>query len=283
MPIYVAVILERMNLLDRCFAKLKTEGKKAFIPYVMGGDPSLDILTNVLHTLAKNGADIIEVGIPFSDPVADGVVIQGASERALARKVNVDQVFSRVRLFRKVNIVTPIVVMTYCNPIEAKGIGGFSTLARESGVDAILTVDLPPEESENYVKIFRNQGLHPIFLLSPTTSVTRIRRLATYAAGFVYYVSLCGVTGASCIDIEEVSRNLDKIRKLISLPIGVGFGVHNPASAGEVAKVADAVIVGTALVKYAQYFQGSGDLYLERLGNFCSQLSKAVHVVEALS
>ena len=272
-----------MNILDKCFAQLKIAGKKAFIPYVMGGDPSLHILTDVLHTLAKNGADIIEVGIPFSDPVADGVVIQGAAERALARGVNVAQILSKVSSFRKDNTVTPIVVMTYCNSIEAKGIEAFAALAKESGVDAILTVDLPPEESKDYVATFQNHALHPIFLLSPTTSTVRIQRLATYAAGFVYYVSLRGVTGASHMDMEEVSRNLEKIRKIISLPIGVGFGVNDPASAKSVAEVADAVIVGTALVKYTRYFQGDGDFYLEKLGHFCSQLSEAVHVVEALS
>jgi len=202
----------------------------------------------LLHALVKAGADIIEVGVPFSDPMADGPVIQQACERALAHHVSLRQVLEMVREFRRQNNTTPLVLMGYLNPVEVMGYGPFATAAAAAGVDGVLTVDLPPEEGGDLVAQLRQKGLDPIFLLAPNTTRARAKKICATASGFVYNVSMKGVTGAATLDTRAVANKLKEIRSVTALPIGVGFGIRDGASAARVAAVADAVIVGSALV-----------------------------------
>jgi tryptophan synthase alpha chain len=237
-----------MSRIAACFTRLQAESRKALIPYITAGDPNPKVTVPLLHALVKAGADIIEVGVPFSDPMADGPVIQQACERALAHHVSLRQVLEMVREFRRQNNTTPLVLMGYLNPVEVMGYGPFATAAAEAGVDGVLTVDLPPEEGGDLVAQLRQQGLDPIFLLAPTTTQARVKKICATASGFVYYVSLKGVTGAATLDIQAVANKLKEIRSVTALPIGVGFGIRDGASAARVAAVADAVIVGSALV-----------------------------------
>jgi tryptophan synthase alpha chain len=237
-----------MSRIAACFTRLQAESRKALIPYITAGDPNPKVTVPLLHALVKAGADIIEVGVPFSDPMADGPVIQQACERALAHHVSLRQVLEMVREFRRQNNTTPLVLMGYLNPVEVMGYGPFATAAAEAGVDGVLTVDLPPEEGGDLVAQLRQRGLDPIFLLAPTTTQARVKKICATASGFVYYVSLKGVTGAATLDIQAVANKLKEIRSVTALPIGVGFGIRDGASAARVAAVADAVIVGSALV-----------------------------------
>jgi tryptophan synthase alpha chain len=199
--------------------------------------------------MVEAGADIIELGVPFSDPMADGPVIQAACERALKQKVSLRQVLELVRSFRERDKQTPVVLMGYLNPIEVMGHREFTQAANEAGVDGVLTVDLPPEEAHELIAAFREADIDPIFLIAPTSDETRIRLICEVASGFVYYVSLKGVTGASTLDIASVQQKLFEIRKYAKVPIGVGFGIKDATSAAAVAQVADAVVVGSALVR----------------------------------
>ncbi len=237
-----------MSRIENKFAQLKTDGRKALIAYVTAGDPQPDVTVPLMHAMVEAGADIIELGVPFSDPMADGPVIQAASERALEHHVSLRQVMDMVRSFRERDGDTPVVLMGYLNPIEVLGYAEFAQAASASGVDGVLTVDLPPEEAGGFLDQMRANGLDPIFLLSPTSTGERIGRICAAASGFVYYVSLKGVTGASSLDVGAVTAKLEQIRKLTSLPIGVGFGIKDADSAARVAAVADAVIVGSAIV-----------------------------------
>lgn len=237
-----------MSRIAACFARLQAESRKALIPYITAGDPNPQVTVPLLHALVKAGADIIEVGVPFSDPMADGPVIQQACERALAHHVSLRQVLEMVREFRRQNNTTPLVLMGYLNPVEVMGYGPFATAAAAAGVDGVLTVDLPPEEGGDLVAQLRQQGLDPIFLLAPNTTQARVKKICATASGFVYYVSLKGVTGAATLDTRAVANKLKEIRSVTALPIGVGFGIRDGASAARVAMVADAVIVGSALV-----------------------------------
>lgn len=237
-----------MSRIAKRFADLKAAGRKALIPYVTAGDPNPQVTVPLMHALVESGADLLELGVPFSDPMADGPVIQRATERALAHHVSLRDVLAMVAEFRKQDAATPVVLMGYLNPVEIMGYAAFSAAAEAAGVDGVLTVDLPPEEAETVVPVFREHGLDPIFLLSPTSHEARIRRIAEVASGFVYYVSLKGVTGAANLAVDQVAAKLAEIRQFTDLPLGVGFGIKDGATAAAVAEVADAVVVGSALV-----------------------------------
>ncbi|MGB5064423.1 MAG: tryptophan synthase subunit alpha [Candidatus Competibacter sp.] len=237
-----------MNRITRRFQELRRAGRKALIPYITAGDPRPELTVPMLHALVAAGADLVELGVPFSDPMADGPVIQKACERALAQGMTLRWVLELVREFRQTDAQTPLVLMGYLNPIERMGHGEFVVAARDAGVDGVLTVDLPPEEAVEPIELMNAAGIAPIFLLAPTSSVERIRRTAQLAQGYLYYVSLKGVTGSAELDIAGVTEKLAMIRTCTDLPLGVGFGIKDPPSAAAIAQVADAVVVGSALV-----------------------------------
>ena len=231
------------------FEERLAAGKKLLIPYITAGDPRPETTVPLMHEMVKAGADIIELGVPFSDPMAEGPVIQKAMERALEYGTSLTNVLEMVAEFRTKDSETPVIVMGYLNPIEVMGYSEFADLAAKSGVDGVLTVDIPPEEADDYIKTFKNKGLDPIFLVAPTTNQERIEKICKAAAGFVYYVSVKGVTGAGHLNTSEVSDKVGEIKSFTSLPVGVGFGIKDADSASRVAKVADAVVVGSAIVK----------------------------------
>jgi tryptophan synthase alpha chain len=237
------------NRIDVRLRALATAGRTALVPYVTTGDPSLAITLPIMHALTSAGADIIELGVPFSDPMADGPVVQRASERALAQGVGLRDVLDVVRAFRATDATTPIVLMGYANPIEAMGIPVFVAAAQEAGVDGVLVVDYPPEEAQEFAAALRTAGIAPIFLLAPTTSDARIAAIAQMARGYVYYVALTGVTGALHLDTSQVTARLAAIRQRIKLPIGVGFGIRDAASAQAIAAHADAVVIGSRIIQ----------------------------------
>ena len=237
-----------MTRIDAKFADLKSQGKKAFVAYVMAGDPDFDTSLEVVRGLPGAGVDIIELGLPFTDPMADGPVIQLAMERALAHEVSLRQVLEMVAEFRQRDNETPVVLMGYLNPVERMGYDEFAREAAEAGVDGVLTVDLPPEEAADVVPLFKARGLDTIFLLAPTTTLERARSICQQASGYVYYVSLKGVTGSSALDVTDVANKLDMLRTVTDLPIGVGFGIRDGATAAAVGEVADGVVVGSVLV-----------------------------------
>lgn len=237
-----------MSRIQSVFASLKAQNKKALIPYITAGDPHPDQTVPLMHAMVVAGADMIELGVPFSDPMADGPVIQRASERALVHKMGLRKVLGMVKTFRETNQQTPIILMGYANPIEAMGAAEFVALAQASGVDGVLTVDYPPEECDTFNQTLAAAEIDSIFLLSPTTEPSRTELIVKQATGFLYYVSLKGVTGAANLDITEVKKRVAEIRQQTSLPIGVGFGVKDAATAREVAAIADAVVVGSRMV-----------------------------------
>lgn len=237
-----------MSRIAARFEALRRDGRKALIPYVTAGDPQPSVTVPLMHALVEAGADVLELGVPFSDPMADGPVIQAACERALKHHVSLHQVLDLVRSFRERDEETPVVLMGYLNPVEVMGYDAFAVAAQEAGVDGVLTVDLPPEESDELVTALKQRALDPIFLLAPTSDAARIQRISEHASGFVYYVSFKGVTGANRLDVDAVAAKLEEIRRYTDLPLGVGFGIRDPDSAARVAGVADAVVVGSALV-----------------------------------
>jgi tryptophan synthase alpha chain len=239
-----------MSRLQATFQSLRQAQRTALIPYITAGDPNPGITVELMHAMVKAGADIVELGVPFSDPMADGPVIQAACERALKHKVSLTQVLDMVRAFRRQNQNTPVVLMGYANPVEVMGYEKFAHNAAQAGIDGVITVDLPPEESAGMLPHLRAAGIDPVFLLAPTSTAERIKKICAAASGFVYYVSLKGVTGASTLDLEDVSARLRDIRKHTDLPVGVGFGIKNPDTACQVGAFADAVVVGSVLVQH---------------------------------
>jgi tryptophan synthase alpha chain len=235
------------RIADR-FTQLKAQGRKALIPYFVAGDPSLDITVPLMHSLVEAGADIIEVGVAFSDPMAEGPVIQLAHERALANGISLRKTLQAVRQFREQDKDTPVLLMGYANPVEHMGYAVFADAAASAGVDALLTVDIPPEEVEAVNFELNRVGIDNIFLIAPNTPDSRIDTIVEQASGFIYYVSLKGVTGAGNLDIEEVTRRAQLIRSHTNLPLAVGFGIKDADSAKAVAVVADGVVVGSAMV-----------------------------------
>jgi tryptophan synthase alpha chain len=238
-----------MSRIGSVFDALAASGKKALIPYVTAGDPHADTTPAVMHALVEGGADVIELGIPFSDPMADGPVTQKASERALARGVGLAKVLAMVREFRARDRATPVVLMGYANPIERYGPARFVADARDAGVDGVLVVDYPPEECTEFAQLLRDAGIDPIFLVAPTSTEARIAAVAKAGRGYVYHVSLKGVTGAGHFDIGTVQQMIPRIKAHVKLPVGVGFGIRDARTARAVADVADAVIIGSALVQ----------------------------------
>jgi tryptophan synthase alpha chain len=237
-----------MNRIDTRFAQLKANQRKALIPFISAGDPSLEATVPVMHALAEAGADVIELGVPFSDPMADGPTIQRSSERALARGAGLSYVFDCVRTFRERDATTPVVLMGYLNPVEIRGAERFAREAVEAGVDGVLLVDLPPEEAGEFRAAFATHGLALILLASPTTSDERLALLDGHAAGYLYYVSFAGVTGADRLDTAAATGRLQTIRARSRVPVAAGFGIRDAASAVAMAREADGVVVGSALV-----------------------------------
>lgn len=237
-----------MSRLTAKFEALKHAKRKALIPFITAGDPNPDFTVPALHAMVKAGADIVEIGVPFSDPMADGPVIQKASERALIHKMSLRRVLEMVKQFRAEDSETPVVLMGYLNPVEAMGYRAFAEKAKEAGVDGVLTVDMPPEESSELLPLLTEAGIDPIYLLAPNSTEDRIRKMGQLGSGYLYYVSLKGVTGASHLDLGDVERKLSDIKRLTDLPVGVGFGVKNAETAAAIARIADAVVVGSALV-----------------------------------
>jgi tryptophan synthase alpha chain len=239
-----------MNRIDARFKLLKSHGgRKALIPFVTAGDPSPEATLPMMHALVAGGADIIELGIPFSDPMADGPTIQRASERALAAGMTLRKVLETVAKFRQINEDTAVVLMGYANPIEAFGQEAFVLAAKEAGVDGVLVVDYPPEECPAFAKLLKANGLCPIFLLAPTSSEQRFKEVAEIGGGYIYYVSLKGVTGAGHLDFDEVVRRIPEIQKIVGMPVGVGFGIRDAESARKIGAVADAVVIGSRIIE----------------------------------
>ena len=237
-----------MSRIKGCFEQLKQEGRTALIPYIAAGDPDLQTTLGLMHALVESGADIIELGVPFSDPSSDGPVIQRAVERALARQTSLRDVLEVVSQFRQDNDKVPIVLMGYLNPIECMGYEAFAQAAQSAGVDGVLTVDMPPEESGEFRQVLEQAGLDSIFLVAPTTREERARTICRSGSGWIYYVSLKGVTGAANLDVDSVVEHLNHLRSYTDLPMAVGFGIKDAESAARIAAVADGVVVGSALV-----------------------------------
>ena len=233
--------------LQNTFSRL--DGRAALVPYITAGDPDPKVTVSLMHALVRSGADIIELGVPFSDPMADGPVIQRAAERALSKGMSLGRVLEMVSEFRQTDPDTPTVLMGYANPIEAMGQQEFVNQAAAAGVDGVLTVDYPPEEAQEFAQALMAQSIDPIFLLAPTSTDDRIQKIAQLARGYVYYVSLKGVTGADSIDIDDVVRQLSRIRRYLNTPVGVGFGIRSPESARRIAEHADAVVIGSKLIQ----------------------------------
>jgi tryptophan synthase alpha chain len=265
-----------MSRIEACFNAIKERNKKALIPFITAGDPSPDITVELMHEIVAAGADIIELGIPFSDPMADGPVIQRASERALAKGTNTDNVFNIVEEFRTKNSETPVILMGYLNPIEVMGYENFAEKAAKAGVDGLIIVDLPPEESEALISAIKPYGLDQIFLISPTTHNERLDKICEVASGFLYYVSLKGVTGSNQLDIEAVAEKLNQIRGKTTLPIGVGFGIRNAEIAEAVGRISDAVVVGSSLVERIAEHSENSESMKEEISSFIGSLRNAL-------
>ena len=238
-----------MSRIAATFAHCQQAGKKALIPFITAGDPTPELTLPLMHALVEAGADILELGVPFSDPMADGPTIQRSSERALQHKIGLKDILEIVKAFRADNQRTPVVLMGYANPIEAMGYAAFAQQAQSAGVDGVLTVDYPPEECADYLAALDEHKLDAIFLLSPTSVPERVAAVAQAARGFVYYVSLKGVTGASHVDSAAVKARIQQLRKKISLPIGVGFGIRDGVMAHAMAQCSDAVVIGSRIVQ----------------------------------
>ncbi|HEC17196.1 MAG TPA: tryptophan synthase subunit alpha [Sedimenticola sp.] len=265
-----------MSRIAARFKQLRARGRKALIPYVTAGDPRPGVTVSLMHAMVEAGADIIELGVPFSDPMADGPVIQRASERALEHHTSLRDVLGMVRGFREQDQKTPVVLMGYLNPIEVMGYEAFAAAAAGAGVDGVLTVDIPPEEAGELLAALKRHALDAIFLLAPTTTGARIDSICRAASGFVYYVSLKGVTGASHLDLGEVETKLADIRAATDLPVGVGFGIKDAATAAAVAGLADAVVVGSALVSRVEALADRPEAIAPALAGLLAEMRKAM-------
>ncbi len=263
-----------MSRIADTFANLKKQGRKALIPFVTAGDPDPKLTVPVMHALAKAGADVIELGVPFSDPMADGPVIQRSSERALKNGVSLKDVLGYITEFRKNNSSTPVVVFGYANPIEAMGVERFADAAKAAGADGALVVDYPPEEAQPLVKLLDARGLDTIFLLSPTTTDQRLGQVAKLGRGYLYYVSLRGVTGASHIDLSAVAARVKHVRGFAKLPVGVGFGIRDAQGARAIGAVADAVVIGSALIQEIE--KSPRDQVTAKVGQFLTPIREAL-------
>ena len=263
-----------MSRIQGRFEALAKAKRKALIPYIMAGDPHPSLTVPLMHGLVEAGADIIEFGVPFSDPMADGPVVQRSGERALKHGVGLKDVLSLVRKFREKDKATPVVLMGYANPIEAMGLEKFAAAAKSAGIDGVIVVDYPPEECLEFSALMKKNDIDPIFLLAPTSTKKRIDQVARSDSGYLYYVSLRGVTGAANIDLSDVASHIPAIRKATKLPIGVGFGIRDAESAKRVAQTADAVVIGSRIIQEIE--AGSADSAVARVKAFLQPIRKAL-------
>ena len=265
-----------MRRIESCFQRLDGQNRKALIPFVTAGDPVKDVTVPLMHAMVDAGADIIELGVPFSDPMADGPVIQLACERALAHNTSTRDVLAMVKAFRETNTDPPVVLMGYLNPVEVMGYEAFAEAAADAGVDGVLLVDLPPEEALEVKPVMDAHGLDMIFLVAPTTSDARIKLIGEAGSGYLYYVSLKGVTGSATLNVDEVASRVETIRNLAQLPIGVGFGIKDAESAQAVSRVADGVVVGSALVNQIAENKDTPDAINDAVGGILSAMRNAM-------
>ena len=263
-----------MSKIQATFERLQAQGRKALIPFITAGDPDPALTVPLMHTLVEAGADIIELGVPFSDPMADGPTIQRASERALLKGVSLRQVLGMVANFRADNNETPVVLMGYANPVESMGVNEFAATAFDAGVDGVLVVDYPPEESIEFARAMHANALDPIFLLAPTSTPARIAQVAALASGYVYYVSLKGVTGSAKLDVAAVAARIPEIHASTGVPVGVGFGIRDAATAGLVARIADAVVVGSRIIEEIE--QSNNDNVCARVHALVAELRRGM-------
>ncbi len=238
-----------MSRIESAFQRLSESGRRGLIPFITAGDPSAELTVPLMHALVRSGADILELGVPFSDPMADGPTIQRASERALAQGMTLRKVLELVSTFRRDDADTPVVLMGYANPIEAMGLAAFTEAARAAGVDGVLVVDYPPEECRDFAAALTGAGLDPIFLLAPTSTEQRFADVAEAGAGYIYYVSLKGVTGAKTLDFDEIAARIPLIRARVGMPVAVGFGIRDAESAQRIGALADAVVIGSRIIE----------------------------------
>jgi tryptophan synthase alpha chain len=263
-----------MSRIQGRFQALARDKRKALIPYITAGDPHPSLTVPLMRALVEAGADILELGVPFSDPMADGPVIQRAGERALKHGVGLSDVLSMARDFRKSDNATPIVLMGYANPIEAMGVEKFIGAAKTAGVDGVIVVDYPPEECAEFAALAKKNDIDPIFLLAPTSTDRRIEQVARVGSGYLYYVSLRGVTGAAHLDFSEVAKRIPAIRAATRLPIGVGFGIRDAESARRVAQAADAVVIGSRIIQEIE--AGGADQAVSRVKAFLKPIREAL-------
>lgn len=268
-----------MSRIPACFERLRGEGRTGLIAYIAGGDPSAQLSVPLMHELVRCGVDIVELGVPFSDPMADGPVIQRAAERGIRNGVGLRRCLQMVAEFRRADSRTPVVLMGYANPIEHMGAAAFVAAAQAAGVDGVLVVDYPPEECEDFAAALRKAGIDEIFLLAPTSTERRMDDVARRAGGFIYYVSLKGITGAGHIDVDAVAARLPAIRAHSKLPLAVGFGIRDGASARAVARVADAVVVGSRLIEDMEKAGAQGAL--EAAGRLVGEIRQAIDEARA--
>ena len=265
-----------MNRISACFARLAARHGKGLVTFISAGDPAPTATPELMHALVRGGADIIELGVPFSDPMADGPVIQRASERALAAGTTLDDVVRCVARFRDTDTTTPVILMGYLNPFEHVGVAGFGQRAKAAGVDGVLVVDLPPEEAQDFNRAVQAAGIDQVFLVAPNTSDARIGMICSYASGFVYFVAVKGVTGDKAVDVELINQRIAQTRRLASLPVGIGFGIRTPQSAAAAAGSADAIIVGSVLVEIIEQHGADTGACALALENFVRSLRGAI-------
>jgi tryptophan synthase alpha chain len=263
-----------MSRIQRRFESLAKAKRKALIPYITAGDPHPSLTVPLLRALVEGGADILELGVPFSDPMADGPVIQRSGERALKHGVGISHVLAMVAEFRRSDGQTPVVLMGYANPIEAMGIENFASAARSAGIDGVIVVDYPPEECVEFAALMKKNDIDPIFLLAPTSTQKRIDEVARRGSGYLYYVSLRGVTGAANIDVSEISKRIPTIRAATRLPIGVGFGIRDAESAKRIAQTADAVVIGSRIIQEIE--NGAPEQAVARVKSFLRPIREAL-------
>lgn len=263
------------NRIDARFEQLSRSGGKALVPFITAGDPDPEWTVDIMHTLVKAGADVLELGVPFSDPAADGPVIQAASERAISRGVTLRGVMDTVEAFRCRDPETPIVLMGYLNPVERYGNAAFCRDAARAGVDGILLVDCPPEEMTRLRRHLDLHGIYPVCLVAPTSTADRLQIITRQSRGYLYYVSFKGITGANSLDEAGLSEPLRKIRSYSDLPLAVGFGIKNASNAAAVARLADAVVIGSALIEQIQNAQSRDDA-CERAAGFLAPIRQAM-------
>jgi len=265
-----------MSRISSCLTALQEKHRKALIPYITAGDPSAELSLELMHSLVDAGADIIELGVPFSDPMADGPVIQRAAERALLHHFSLRQVIQLVKQFRRVDQNTPVVLMGYLNPLEIMGIENFCEAAVDAGIDGVLTVDMPPEEAQDWNVALIEHKIDPIFLIAPTTDAERISLISDSTRGYLYYVAVKGITGAGHLDVAKVEEKLKQIRKITSLPVAVGFGIKDAESAAAIAAIADAVVVGSAVIQRIEQHVSDSKKMVTEVNTFIRSLRTAM-------